>query len=454
MTPSLQDLAVWDEAHVIHPWSFAGPSLLIVRGSGTRYWDAEGREYLDALGGIQLCEVGHGRAELAEVAARQMAELEYAPMFWNFGNEPAVRLARRLAELAPAGIEQAYFTNGGSESCESAIKMARQYHAQRGRPARTTILSLRHGYHGLTYGALAASGLPGLQTGFGEMPSGFVQLSTPYPYRAEFLDGAGTLDYCVRELEETIERLGADTIAAFIGEPALTVGGAIVPPAGYWPAVTEICRRHGILMIADEVVTAFGRLGAWFASEQVGLGADLIATAKGLTSGYLPLGAVLASSEVAETLKGADSGFLHGFTYCGHPVACAVGLANLDIIERENLGQNALDVGGYLQERLRTLLEIPIVGDTRGAGLLAGVELVANQETREALPVQRQEIANRIRDEQGVIVRSIYQNVIIAPCLTLTREEADEIVEALRRVLEATGADGRPLASIAAAHDV
>ena len=439
------ELATWDQAHVIHPWSFAGPSLIIERGAGSRYWDAEGREYLDALGGIQLCEIGHGRAELGDIAAGQMSKLEYAPMFWNFGNEPATLLARRLAELAPDEIDNVFFTNGGSESCESAIKMARLYHHVRGEPDRKVILSLRHGYHGMSYGALAASGLPGLQFGFGEMPAGFAQLSTPYPYRAEFLQGAAPVDYCIRELEETIKRLGPESIAAFIGEPALTVGGAIFPPDDYWPAVTDICHRHGILMIADEVVTAFGRLGHWFASEPRGLGADLIATAKGLTSGYLPLGAVLASNHIAETLKGAESGFMHGFTYCGHPVACAVGLANLEIIERENLLDNALAVGAHLRDRLETLLDIPVVGDVRAMGLLAGVELVADTQTREPLPVRRQEIANRIRDEQGVIVRSIYQNVIIAPCLILTEEEADRIVEALRSVLESTGQDGRPL---------
>jgi adenosylmethionine-8-amino-7-oxononanoate aminotransferase len=375
-----------------------------------------------------------------------MAELEYAPLFWNFGNEPSARLAHRLAGLAPPGIEQVYFTNGGSESCESAIKMARLYHHLRGEESRKTILSLRHAYHGMTYGALSATGLPGMATGFGDPPPGFVHLSTPYPYRAEFLEGAAPVEYCLRELEETIERLGPERIAAFIGEPVLTVGGVIVPPPDYWPAVTEICRRHGIVLIADEVVTAFGRLGSWFASEPYGLGADLIATAKGLTSGYVPLGAVLASNEIAETLKGAETGFLHGFTYCGHPVACAVALANLEIIEREDLLANALRVGAHLREALTTLLDLPVVGDVRGAGLLAGVELVADKEKRVPLPVRRQEIANRIRDEQGVIVRSIYQNVIIAPCLVLTRAEADRIVEGLARILETTGADGQPLA--------
>jgi adenosylmethionine-8-amino-7-oxononanoate aminotransferase len=450
MAASYETLAHWDQAHVVHPWSFEGPTCMIVKGERSSYWDAFGREYLDALGGIQLCEVGHGRTELAEIAARQMAKLEYAPMFWNFGNEVAATLARRLAELAPDGIDQVYFTNGGSESCESAIKMARQYHHVKGDTSRTVILSLRHGYHGLTYGAMAATGLPGLQAGFGDPPPGFVHLSTPYPYRAEFLDGAAPVDYCVREVEETIDRLGADTIAAMIAEPVLTVGGAIVPPDGYWEAMTQICQRHGILMIADEVVTAFGRLGHWFASEPRGQKPDLIATAKGMTSGYIPLGGVLVSNEVASTLRAAETGFMHGFTYCGHPVACAVGLANLDIIEREGLRENALEVGAYLQEGLKTLLDIPVVGDVRGAGLLAGVELVSDKETRAPLSVRRQEIADRIRDEQGVIVRSIYQNIIIAPCLVLTRSEADRIVDALRGVLEATGLDGRPLARASA----
>jgi putrescine aminotransferase len=446
-SPSHADLARWDLDHVIHPWSFPGSSLMIVRGEGSHYWDASGRKYLDALGGIQLCEIGHGRAELADVAAAQMRELEYSPLFWNFGNEPSAQLARRLVELAPAGIDHVFFTNGGSESCESAIKMARLYQYLRGEPERTTILSLGHSYHGMTYGALAATGLEGIKDGFGELPGGFFHLTTPYPYRQELYGGEDPFEFCIRELEQTIARLGAERIAAFIGEPVLTVGGVIVPPPDYWRAITEICHRHGILVISDEVVTAFGRLGSWFASEPYGIGPDLITTAKGLTSGYLPLGAVLASNDVGATIKGSETGFMHGYTYCGHPVACAVALRNLDIIEREDLAGNAAAVGEHLHRGLTSLLDLPVVGDVRGAGLLASVELVADKATRLPIEVRRQEIADRVRDEQGVIVRSIYQNVIIAPCLVLTAEEADQIVAALRAVLETTGSDGRPVAA-------
>jgi putrescine aminotransferase len=370
-----------------------------------------------------------------------MAELEYAPMFWNFGNERAAELAHRLVELAPDGIEEVFFTNGGSESCESAIKMARLYHHNRGEPNRMFVLSLSHSYHGMTYGALSASGLSGLKVGVGELPGGFYHLTTPYPYHGD------SFDDCLRELEETIERLGAKNIAAFIGEPVLTVGGVIVPPPDYWRAVTKLCHENGILLIADEVVTAFGRLGEWFASPTWGMTPDLIATAKGLTSGYLPLGAVLASREVGETLRNADSGFMHGYTYCGHPVACAVALKNLEVIEREDLRANAARVGAHLREGLQSLLELPVVGDVRGAGLLASVELVADKETREPIQLRRQEIADRVRDEQHVIVRSIYQNVILAPCLILKEAEADRIVEALQEVLATTSSEGRPLVS-------
>ncbi len=445
MAASHAQIAQWDLDHVIHPWSFPGSSLMIVRGEGSNYWDASGRKYLDALGGIQLCEIGHGRSELAEVAAEQMRELEYSPLFWNFGNEPAALLARRLVGLAPEDIDHVFFTNGGSESCESAIKMARLYHYLRGESQRTTILSLGHSYHGMTYGALAATGLEGIKNGFGELPGGFFHLTTPYPYREELFGGEDAFEFCVRELEETIARLGPERIASFIGEPVLTVGGVIVPPPDYWRAITEICHRNGILVIADEVVTAFGRLGSWFASETYGIEPDLITTAKGLTSGYLPLGAVLASSEVGTTIKGAEAGFMHGYTYCGHPVACAVALRNLDIIEREHLAANAVSTGEHLHRGLQRLLDLPVVGDVRGAGLLASVELVSDKETRDPLEVPRQEIADRVRDEQSVIVRSIHQNVIIAPCLVLTPDEADQIVAALRAVLETTGPDGRPI---------
>ena len=450
MTATHAELAQSDLDHVIHPWSFPGPSLMIVRGEGSSYWDADGREYLDALGGIQLCEIGHGRRELGEVAARQMDEIEYSPLFWNFGNEPSANLAQRLVGLAPAGIDFVFFTNGGSESCESAIKMARLYHYLRGEPDRTMILSLGHSYHGMTYGALAATGLEGIKNGFGELPGGFFHLTTPYPYRDELFGGEDPFEFCVHELEQTIARLGPERIAAFIGEPVLTVGGVIVPPEQYWQAVTEICHRHGILVISDEVVTAFGRLGSWFASPSYGIEPDLITTAKGLTSGYLPLGAVLASSEVGATIKDAETGFMHGYTYCGHPVACAVALRNLDIIEHENLAANAITVGARLLNSLQGLLELPVVGDVRGAGLLASVELVADKNTKQPLEVRRQEIADRVRDEQGVIVRSIYQNVIIAPCLVLTPDEADRIAAALYAVLETTGPDGRPTSAASA----
>jgi putrescine aminotransferase len=251
MSTEHDPLATWDEEHLLHPWSFDGPSLMIVKGQGSLYWDADGREYIDALGSIQLCEVGHGRTELAEVAAAQMSQLEFSPLFWNFVNEPAARLAHRLAELAPEKLTHTFFTNDGSESCETAIKTVRNYHHVRGEGSRQTILSLRRAYHGMTYGALAASGIEGMKQGFGDLPPNFVQLSTPYPFRAEFPDqGAGPVDYCLRELEDVIEHVGPKNIAAFIGEPVLTVGGVIVPPDEYWPKVAEVCREHGILMVA------------------------------------------------------------------------------------------------------------------------------------------------------------------------------------------------------------
>ena len=342
MAASHAEVAQWDLDHVIHPWSFPGSSLMLVRGEGSSYWDASGRKYLDALGGIQLCEIGHGRAELAEVAAEQMRELEYSPLFWNFGNEPSAQLARRLVELAPEGIDHVFFTNGGSESCESAIKMARLYHYLRGEPERTTILSLGHSYHGMTYGALAATGLEGIKDGFGELPGGFFHLTTPYPYREELYGGEDAFEFCVRELEETIARLGPERIAAFIGEPVLTVGGVIVPPPDYWRAVTEICHRNGILVISDEVVTAFGRLGSWFASESYGHRAGPDHHGEG-SDQRIPAArrGAREPARSARTIKGAEAGFMHGYTYCGHPVACAVALRNLDIIEREELAANA-----------------------------------------------------------------------------------------------------------------
>jgi adenosylmethionine-8-amino-7-oxononanoate aminotransferase len=320
---SLTDLAALDRAHVTHPHAVVGRAaepLIWARGEGARLWDIDGNEYVDGTCGLWQCAVGHGRAELADAAAAQIRQLEFYASFWDYSNEPSIQLAARPADLSPPGLDRIFFTNGGSEGIETAIKIVRlAWHAQ-GQPDRDVIHSRKAAYHGVGSASLAATGIPPLKEGFDPLPQGFVHLSTP--------TSSTSTDELIAELERTIAERGADRIAAMIGEPVLGVGGMIPPPEGYWPRVQEVLRAHGILLVLDEIVTAYGRTGHWFAAERYGLQPNVLVTAKALTSGYIPMGAVLIHDDVVAMLEG--SAFRHGFTYNGHPVGAAVALANLE----------------------------------------------------------------------------------------------------------------------------
>jgi putrescine aminotransferase len=404
-----------DRAHVIHPHAVVGrpeDPVVWVRGDGARLWDADGNEYVDGTCGLWQCAVGHGRVELAEAAAAQMRELEFYASFWNFANEPSIRLAARIAQLAPAGLEHVFFTNGGSEGVETAIKLVRlAWHAQ-GRPDRNVVLSRKSAYHGVGSASLAATGIPPLKEGFGPLAPGFVHLSTP--------TSSTTVDELVAELEQTIETIGPERIAAMIGEPVLGVGGMIPPPEGYWPRVQEVLRAHGILLVVDEIVTAYGRTGHWFASERYGLDPDAIVTAKALTSGYVPMGAVLVHDRLVGMLEGTQ--FRHGFTYNGHPVGAAVALANLAIIEREDLLGRAVEIGARMLDRLQPAQELDAVAEVRGVGAMLGVELAAD---RDGGPVARAALG------KGVVVRASGQKIVMSPPLVISEEDADRIVDVL-----------------------
>lgn len=413
-----------DTRHVVHPHQVIGhpkPPLVWVEGKGARIRDEEGNWYIDGTCGLWVCPVGHGRRELAEVARRQMETLEYYASFWEFTNAPAAELAARLAELSPPGLEHSFFTNGGSEGAETAMKLARLAWQAQGQPERTLILTRKMAYHGVSYGALAATGIPPLREGFGPLAEGFVQLDVPYPLRGTTTDGL------IDQLESVIAEHGADRIAAFIGEPVIGVGGMIPPHDDYWPRVQEVLRREGILMICDEVVTGFGRTGEWFGSNHWGgLEPDMMITAKGITSGYFPLGAVLIADRVMEMLDG--QAFRHGFTYNGHPTGCAVALENLAIIEREELVARARSLGERLLAGLRELESLPTVAEARGFGLMAGLELDVEDAA---------ELADRIR-AAGVIVRATGQKLVMSPPLVIEETEIDTIVEVLGNELART----------------
>lgn len=445
ITPVRDDVASivrQDRDLIIHPYlpHTATERVVMAEGSGCRLVDIEGREYLDATGGLWLAQVGHGRAEIAQAAARQMEQLEYFMSFWEFSNERAIELARRLVDIAPDSLTHVYFTSGGSEGNEAAIKMARLHHHRRGATDRTWILARRNAYHGVGYGSGTATGFPIYHDGFGPMLPNVHHLTPPWPYRSELFGGEDPTDFLLAELEQTIHELGPDKIAAMIGEPIMGVAGMIVPPDDYWPRVRELLSAHGILLILDEVVTAYGRTGRWFAAQHFGVEPDIVVTAKGITSGYVPLGAVLLSDAVAETI-GADGGFPMGFTYNGHPTACAAALANLEIIEREGLLARARETGAYLLRELGGLTELPVVGEVRGVGMMVAIELVADKATRAPLSMAAvpQDV---IRHESGVIVRECQHNIVLSPPLIMSRAEADEAVAAVRSVVERLRPDG------------
>ncbi len=433
-----------DQAHHLHPVSNLyrlrqhGP-LVLVRGEGAWLWDAEGNRYLDGFAGLWNVNVGHGRRELAEAARAQMEEVAFVPTFFGLASPPTIELAARLAELFPGPINHFQFTSGGAESNETAIKIARYYWWLKGQPERVKILSRQMAYHGIAMGALSATGVPAYWEGFGPRPPGFIHLTAPYYYRAgEGMTEAEFVAALVRELEETIEREGPETIAAFIGEPVQGAGGVVVPPEGYWPAIAEVLKRHGILLILDEVITGFGRTGTMFGMQQYGLSPDIVSFAKGITSGYLPLGGVGVTDEVFDVLSGVDRMFMHGFTYSGHPVACAVALRNLQIIEEERLPDNAREAGSYLLSELSELLDRPYVGNVRGKGLMLLVEVVADKATKAKFEPSFQlgpklEQATRKR---GLIVRCTPDGIAMAPPLTITREECDFLLEAVAGALE------------------
>ncbi len=446
-TQDAERLADADRQRLLHAYLPASVQerVVMVRGHGSRLWDAGGNEYVDATGGLWLAQVGHGRAELGSVAAEQMAELEYFASFWEYTNERSVELASRLIELAPPGIDRVYFTSGGSEGNEAALRMARFYHHRRGDVGRTWILSREHAYHGIGFGSGTASGSALYHEGFGPMLPDVRHLTPPWPYHAELYQGERVTDYCVAELERTIDELGANRIAAFIGEPIMGVAGMVPPPDDYWPRIEAVLRRHGILLIFDEVVTAYGRIGEWFAAHAYGVAPDIIVTAKGISSGYVPLGAVLFTRDVADAIGGGD-GWPIGYTYNGHATACAVGLANLDIIEREGLLERSRTMGAKLLEGLRTLEGLEVVGEVRGRGMMLGVELVADKSTRTPLPVGDPPIPNVVRRSHGVIVRtnanSVGHTIVLSPPLVLTEAEAEQVVSALGETLARTRPNG------------
>jgi len=439
------DLHRLDQDHLIHPIHAAQDqrdAIIFASGEGAVLRDVDGREYLDGLASLWNVHAGHGRRALAEAAATQMARLAYASAYSGYSNEPAVRLAGRLVALSYPNLSGVYFTTGGAESNETAFKIARYVWRRRGRPGKTKIISRYHGYHGVTLAAMSATGIPAFHTMFAPLVPGFVHVLPSYPYRYE--------DSMAGALEEAIRREGPETVAAFIAEPVIGAGGVIVPAASYFPAVREICDRFEVLLIADEIITGFGRTGRWFALDHWGVRPDLVTFAKGVTSAYLPLGGVVVSRQIHADIREAPAAerFMHAATYSGHPACCAVGLANLDILEGEGLVGRAEALGHRLLGGLEALRDLPGVGDVRGLGLIAGIELVTDKAAKTPAiglgarvlgEARRRGLITRIRAGQTAPA-PIGDVVCLAPPLVVSEAQVDRIVEILRESLIAAAA--------------
>jgi adenosylmethionine-8-amino-7-oxononanoate aminotransferase len=419
----------------------------IRRGAGIRLWDTEGREYIDAdSGAISVASIGHGVAEVADAMAAQARQIAYVHDA-QFQHEVAEELAAEIARFAPGTLNRSAFVSGGSEAVETAVKLARQHHVLHGRAAKHIVLSRERSYHGATIFALSLSGVPRRQEPYLPYMRSDPKVVAPYCYRCPLGRSCPPCDNaCADDLERVIGEVGAENVSAFIAEPIVAAAGpAITPPPGYYERIRAICDRHEIVMIADEVVTGWGRTGCNFGIEHWDAQPDVIVTAKGLAGGYAPLGAVIMDDAIAETFLGSDTSFTHDLTYGAHPVACAAGLAVLRIIVRDNLVENAAEQGAHLFARLRQLAdENDLIGDVRGKGLLAGVELVADRETKRPFAPEL-ELVRRLHllaQDHGVMVYPgasgdgiAGDQILVSPPLTVTRAEIDEIVERLTHAL-------------------
>ncbi|MCH8064207.1 MAG: aspartate aminotransferase family protein [Chloroflexi bacterium] len=441
----IEALRKTDLSHQIHPQFHVRDhenAVIFVRGEGALLWDAEGKEYIDGLSCLWNVAVGHGRKELAEVAAQQMGELAFSNSYVGFANVPAIELAERLISLVYDDMQAVFFCNSGSEAVEGALKIARFYWHLRERPEKTTIIARREAYHGGTLGATAVTGLPPFHEGFGPLLEGFARAETCYPYRCGHCAGADDCTLaCADDIERAILRAGPDTVAAVIGEPMHGAGGVIPPTPGYWPRVREICDRHDVLLIADEVITGFGRTGRWFALEHWDVQPDIMAVAKAITSAYVPLAGFIVSRRIHEAMLSSppDAKFMHGYTNAGHPTACAVALRNLQIIEDEGLVQRAAELGDRLRRGLDQLAVLPCVGDVRGLGLIAAVELTEDRATKAPFdPAQK--VGPRVMKEmreRGVITRVKGDSILLAPPLMTSETQIDRIVNTVGESIKA-----------------
>ena len=430
--------------HLLHPMAHPQQMLdtppdIIVRGEGSWIWDVDGHRLVDGVAGLWSVNLGFGRREIRDAAAAQMDELAYYNIFRGTTHARAIELAERVVGLMqPDGVEAVYFSSGGSDAVDSALKLARQYWKIRGAQDRTKFIALRQGYHGVHFGGASVNGNTNFRRAYEPLLPGCFHVDTPWLYRNPYTDDPERLgELCAELLEREIVFQSPDTVAAFIAEPVQGAGGVIVPPPNYWPLVRKVCDKHGVLLIADEVVTGFGRTGHLFGTRLWGVQADIWCLAKGISSGYVPLGATALSGKVARAFREADSALgalAHGHTYSAHPVAAAAALATLDILERENVVANAARLGPYFIERLRALqARHALIGDVRGVGLMVCLELVADRATKATLPRGAKQVTQVAREayRRGAMIRTSGANIILSPALTISREQLDLLCDAL-----------------------
>jgi len=446
-TRDWQDL---DARHYMHPFTdfralAAEGSRVITHAEGVHLYDSEGQEILDAMSGLWCVNIGYGRNELADAAAKQMRELPYYNSFFKSANPPAIELARLLDEVTPKQFHRVFFTQSGSEANDTIIRMTRRYWDLLGQPKRSVIISRINGYHGSTMGGASLSGMAAMHAQGGLPIPDIVHIEQPYWYENGI--DLSPEEYglrAARRLAEKIEELGPERVAAFIGEPVQGAGGVIVPPSTYWPEIQRICREYGILLISDEVICGFGRTGQWFGCEHYGVEPDFMTIAKGITSGYQPLGGVMVSDRVANVLIEKGGEFAHGFTWSGHPVCCAVAIENLSIMRREKIVERARDeIAPYFQKRIRELADHRLVGEVRGLGMLGAIELVAHKGSRTFFR-DRGTVGLVCRDhcfKNGLIMRAVRDTMIMAPPLVMTKENVDELIEKASRCLDLTAKD-------------
>ncbi|MBP1843748.1 putrescine aminotransferase [Rhizobium petrolearium] len=443
--PALSNLAAIDAAHHLHPFSDmkelnAKGARIIERAEGVHIYDSNGKKYLDAFAGLWCVNVGYGRKSIADAAYRQMQELPYYNTFFGTTTPPATLLAQKIASHAGENLKRVFFTNSGSEATDTWFRMARVYWKALGRPGKTEVIARKNGYHGSTVAGASLGGMK-LMHEQGNLPiEGIHHIGQPYWYaEGGDLSPAEFGLKVARELEEKIDELGEDRVAAFVAEPIQGAGGVIIPPDTYWPEIARICRARNVLLVVDEVICGFGRLGTWFGHQYYGVEPDLAPIAKGLSSGYLPIGGVLVSDRVADVMVNELGDFYHGFTYSGHPVSAAAALENIRIIEEEGLVERVRDdIGPYFAEAWKSLEDHDVVGQAESVGLIGGLQLAADKATRRRY-AKPDDIGAMVRNhcvENGLIMRATGDRMLASPALTISRSEVDEVIEKLRAALD------------------